>query len=45
VDGILARAAIFQGVESSAVSALITRLPPVDLPRGHKVFVEEEPGE
>ena len=45
MDGILARAAIFQGVESSAVSALITRLPRVDFPRGHMVFVEGEPGE
>jgi len=44
-DGILARAAIFQGVEPSAVSTLITRLQRVDLPRGHKVFAEGEPGE
>jgi hypothetical protein len=30
VDGILARAAIFQGVEPSAVSALTGQLQPVD---------------
>jgi CRP/FNR family cyclic AMP-dependent transcriptional regulator len=44
VDGILARAAIFQGAEPSAVSALITRLQRVDLPRGRTVFAEGEPG-
>ena len=45
MDEILARAAIFQGVEPSAVSALIKQLQRVDLPRGHKVFAEGEPGE
>lgn len=45
VDGILARAALFQGVEPNAVSALIKRLHRVDLPRGHMVFAEGEPGE
>src|SRR6185312_7372039 len=45
VDEILARAGIFQGVEPSAVSTLITQLQPVDFPRGHTVFAEGEPGD
>ena len=35
MDEILARAGIFQGVEPSAVAALIKQLRPVDFPRGH----------
>jgi CRP/FNR family transcriptional regulator, cyclic AMP receptor protein len=45
VDEILARAGIFQGVEPSAVAALITQLQPVDFPRGDTVFAEGEPGD
>jgi CRP/FNR family transcriptional regulator, cyclic AMP receptor protein len=45
VDEILAGAGIFQGVEPSAVSALIKQLRPVDFPRGHTVFAEGEPGD
>ena len=45
MDEILARAGIFQGVEPSAVSTLITQLQPVDFPRGHTVFAEGEPGD
>ena len=45
MDEILARAAIFQGVEPGAVSALIKQLRPVDFPRGHTIFTEGEPGD
>ena len=45
MDEILARAGIFQGVDPSAVSALLTRLRPVDFRRGHTVFAEGEPGD
>ena len=45
MDEILARAGIFQGVETSAVSALTKQLQPVDFPRGHTVFAEGEPGD
>src|SRR5947208_8046614 len=45
VDEILARAGIFQGVEPSAVEALVKQLQPVDFPRGHTVFAEGEPGD
>ena len=45
MDEILARAGIFQGVEPSAVSALLTQLRPVDFPRGHTIFTEGEPGD
>jgi CRP-like cAMP-binding protein len=45
VDEILARADIFQGVEPSAVFALIKQLQRVDFPRGHTVFAEGEPGD
>jgi CRP/FNR family transcriptional regulator, cyclic AMP receptor protein len=44
-SGPLARAAIFQGVEASAVQALIEQLSPVDVPRGHVFFREGEPGD
>jgi CRP/FNR family cyclic AMP-dependent transcriptional regulator len=45
VDEILARVGIFQGVESSAVSALTRQLVTVDFPRRHRVFVQGEPGD
>ena len=45
MDEILARAGIFQGVEPSAVEALVKQLQPVDFPRGHTVFAEGEPGD
>jgi CRP-like cAMP-binding protein len=45
VDEILARAGLFQGVEPSAVSALTKQLHPVDLPPGHTLFAEGEPGD
>ena len=45
VDKILARAGMFHGVEASAVRALTRQLQPVDLPRGHTVFAEGEPGD
>ena len=45
MDEILARAGILQGVEPSAVAALITQLQPVDFPRGDTVFAEGEPGD
>ena len=41
----LARAGIFQGVDPGAVSALLTQLRPVALPRGHTVFAEGEHGD
>ena len=44
MDEILARAGIFQGVEPSAVSALIKQLRPV-FPRRHTIFAEGEPGD
>lgn len=43
MDEVLARAGIFQGVEPSAVAALIKELQPVDFPRGHVIFNEGEP--
>ncbi|WP_068166388.1 Crp/Fnr family transcriptional regulator [Rhodococcus phenolicus] len=45
MDDVLARAGIFQGVEPSAVAALIKELQPVDFPRGHVIFNEGEPGD
>jgi CRP-like cAMP-binding protein len=42
---ILARASIFQGVEPSAVSALMGKLREVNLPPGRTVFAEGEPGD
>ena len=42
---ILASAGIFQGVETSAVSALIEQLRPIAFPRGHMVFAEGMPGD
>jgi CRP-like cAMP-binding protein len=45
VDEILSRAGIFQGVESSAASALANQLQPVDFPSRHTVFAQGEPGD
>jgi CRP/FNR family transcriptional regulator, cyclic AMP receptor protein len=45
VDQILARASLLQGVERSAVSALIKQLQPLEFPRRHVVFAEGEPGD
>ena len=45
MDDVLARAGIFQGVEPSAVAALVKELQPVDFPRGHVIFNEGEPGD
>ncbi|MET0699610.1 MAG: Crp/Fnr family transcriptional regulator [Mycobacterium sp.] len=42
---ILARAAIFQGVDPGAVRALTAQLHPVSFPRGYLVFGEGEPGD
>jgi CRP-like cAMP-binding protein len=44
-DAILARSGIFQGVEASAVGALVAQLHTVDFPRGHTIFGEGEPGD
>ena len=43
-DEILARAAIFRGVEPDAVGAFPRQLQPVQFPRGHVIFTEGEPG-
>jgi CRP/FNR family transcriptional regulator, cyclic AMP receptor protein len=45
VDKILARAGMFQGVDSRAVSALTAELQPINFPSGHTVFAEGEPGD
>jgi CRP/FNR family cyclic AMP-dependent transcriptional regulator len=45
VDEVLARAAIFQGVDPSAVAALCSQLQEVSFPRGHRVFNEGELGD
>ena len=45
MDSILAKAALFQGVEASAVHALIERLRPVKVARGHVFFHEGEQGD
>jgi CRP/FNR family cyclic AMP-dependent transcriptional regulator len=45
VDQILARAGLLQGVQPSAVSALISQLQPLDFPRGHVIFAQGEPGD
>ena len=41
----LARAAIFHGVQRSALDALTKQLHPVDFSRGHTIFAEGEPGD
>lgn len=38
VDEMIRRAALFQGVEASAVTALTTQLRPVEFPHGHVIF-------
>jgi CRP/FNR family transcriptional regulator, cyclic AMP receptor protein len=43
-DEILARAAIFRGVEPDAVAAFPKQLQPVHFPRGHVIFTEGEAG-
>jgi CRP/FNR family transcriptional regulator, cyclic AMP receptor protein len=43
-DEILARAAIFRGVEPGAVAAFPKQLHPVNFRRGHLVFTEGDPG-
>lgn len=45
MDTILARAAMFAGLDASAVLKLIEQLVPVDVPRGHIVFREREQGD
>jgi CRP-like cAMP-binding protein len=45
VDNVLARAGMFQGVEPSAVSALLRQLPHVHFRSGHTIFAEGEPGD
>ena len=45
MDEVLARAAIFQGVDPNAVEALSTALQRVSFPRAHKVFSEGELGD
>jgi CRP-like cAMP-binding protein len=45
VDEVLAKAGIFQGLQSSAASALTQQLQPIDFPPGHMVFAEGEPGD
>jgi CRP/FNR family cyclic AMP-dependent transcriptional regulator len=45
VPEILSRAGIFQGVETTAVNALIEQLESVTFPRGTTIFDEGEPGD
>jgi CRP/FNR family cyclic AMP-dependent transcriptional regulator len=45
VDSILAHAAIFQGVEATAVRALTEGLRPVHVKSGHTFFAEGQPGD
>ncbi|PRC53053.1 Crp/Fnr family transcriptional regulator, partial [Mycobacterium sp. ITM-2017-0098] len=45
MDEVLARAAIFQGVDPDAVAALCSQLQEVSFRRGHKVFNEGELGD
>ncbi|MGV0869772.1 CRP-like cAMP-activated global transcriptional regulator GlxR [Corynebacterium kalidii] len=45
VPEILSRAGIFQGVEATAVNALIEQLESVTFPRGTTIFDEGEPGD
>ena len=45
VQDILARAGIFQGVDSTAVASLIRELEPVRFPRGTTIFEEGDPGD
>jgi CRP/FNR family cyclic AMP-dependent transcriptional regulator len=43
-DEILARAAIFRGVEPDAVAAFPKQMHPIDFRRGHVIFTEGDPG-
>ena len=45
MDSILARAALFQGVDTTAVSALVARLTPIDVARGHVFFHAGDQGD
>lgn len=45
VDGALARAGIFQGIAPAAIAAVVSRLEPVEFPRGHQVFSEGDVGD
>ncbi|MBB2991635.1 CRP-like cAMP-binding protein [Mycolicibacterium iranicum] len=45
MDEVLARAAIFQGVDQAAVAALCSQLQQVSFRRGHKIFIEGELGD
>ena len=45
MNDVLARAAIFQGVDPEAVAALSSQLQEVSFRRGHKVFTEGELGD
>jgi CRP/FNR family transcriptional regulator, cyclic AMP receptor protein len=45
LDPIVASAAIFQGLDGTAMSALSHRLRPVDFLAGHLVFAEGQPGD
>jgi CRP/FNR family cyclic AMP-dependent transcriptional regulator len=45
LDPIVASAAIFQGLDRTACSALSRRLRPVDFVAGHLVFAEGQPGD
>ena len=45
MDPVLARAAIFQGVEPGAARTLVSRLRPVEFPPGHAFFNEGEQGD
>ena len=45
VQDTLARAGIFQGVDSEAVAALISEMDTVEFPKGTTIFDEGEPGD
>lgn len=45
VQDTLARAGIFQGVDSEAVAALISEMDTVEFPKGTTIFEEGEPGD
>jgi len=44
-DAIVANSGIFQGVDRSAVTALMAELQPIEFPRGHEIFAEGAPGD
>ena len=45
MDKTVAKAAIFEGVEPRAITALAKHLQRVDFPRGHTIFAEGDPGD